>query len=363
MDTGRKVRVAIDGRRLQDPIPGGVARWIAGLLPHLAEAVEMVVLADAGHPAPQVPPGVGLVRLSAPRGAPSLAWLELAARPWLRTFDGIFHGAFYALPLRFRGRGVVTLHDLMPQTRPHNVDQSAPKRFLWRMYARSSVHRARAIVTVSNFVRDEIMRYYRIGGEKLFVVPNAPSSRFSPERATSGREIVRRAGISGRYVVALGGAARRNLPVAVDAWRRARSETGDDVALVVVGNDDLAPEDGLALLRGLDDDEWPAVLAGADALCYPTRDEGYGLPAIEAAASGTPVVCAPVGSLPEVLGDAAAWCEEPTSPATAPVLVRLLRDPAWHARVREAGLARAAAAPTWKDSASVLLRAYELAAS
>jgi glycosyltransferase involved in cell wall biosynthesis len=87
------------------------------------------------------------------------------------------------------------------------------------------------------------------------------------------------------------------------------------------------------------------------------------MPALEAAASGVPVVCAPVGPLPEVLGDAAEWCADTSAAAIAGGLRRLLTDPARRQARRAAGLARAAAAPTWADAAGVLLAAYQRAAS
>ena len=354
-----RVRVAIDGRRLQDPVPGGVARWIAGILPYLADAVDLVVLTDARYPDPQLDVEVKMVPLDAPRAVPSLGWLELAARRWLHRFDGIFHGPFYAIPFAFRGVGVVTLHDLAPQTHPE--DFGPAKRALWRAYARSSVKRARAIITVSAFMKSAIVDYYAINSERVTVAPNAPDARFSPELTRAGRAVAERLGVKGRYILALGGAPRRALPVAVQAWRRASRVLRDPPAMVVVGERSVASEPGLVVAPHLGDVEWAALLAGAEVFCYPTRYEGYGLPAIEAAASGTPVVCARVCSLPEVLGDAAAWCEAPTPEAVAEALVRLLDGRPYYDEVREAGLARAKAAPTWKDAAVAVLQAYDQA--
>jgi glycosyltransferase involved in cell wall biosynthesis len=160
--------------------------------------------------------------------------------------------------------------------------------------------------------------------------------------------------------VALGGANRRGLEVAVGAWRAVRA-TGLAIDLVVVGGGALAPEPGLHVLGRCDDATWTAVLAAARALVYPTRYEGFGLPALEAATSGTPVVAARVASLPEVLGDAAAWAEAPTVEAIAARLGDLLRDHAAADHLRQAGLARAAAAPTWDDVAAAHAAVYEAA--
>jgi glycosyltransferase involved in cell wall biosynthesis len=86
------------------------------------------------------------------------------------------------------------------------------------------------------------------------------------------------------------------------------------------------------------------------------------MPALESAASGTPVVCARVGPLPEVLGQAAEWCASPTVTEVAAGLSRVLGDDARRSALRIAGLARAADAPTWADSAEAVLSAYRMAA-
>jgi alpha-1,3-rhamnosyl/mannosyltransferase len=86
------------------------------------------------------------------------------------------------------------------------------------------------------------------------------------------------------------------------------------------------------------------------------------MPALEAAASGTPVVCAPVGALPEVLGSAAAWCESPTAEAAASALASVLEDEARAKELRDAGLEVAQRRASWEPGAAVLIRAYSEAA-
>jgi glycosyltransferase involved in cell wall biosynthesis len=168
-------------------------------------------------------------------------------------------------------------------------------------------------------------------------------------------------GIDGRYVVALGGAKRRGLEVAVEAWERIPIGS-ERPNLVVVGVDVPPPRVGIVHAGRLNDHDWSALLAGATAFCYPTRFEGYGMPALEAAASGVPVICARTGPLPEVLGDAAEWCASPSVNDIAQGLERVLQDEKHRNALRRAGLARAANAPTWKQSATVLLDAYRMAA-
>ncbi|HET6873296.1 MAG TPA: glycosyltransferase, partial [Acidimicrobiales bacterium] len=203
---------------------------------------------------------------------------------------------------------------------------------------------------------------YGVGPDRLAVVPLSVSSDFHPGRAADAEAGLAALGVRGHYVVAVGGARRRGLPVAVAAWKTVRRELPDrDLQLVVVGPERPPEEPGLVHAGSVDDRTWAALLAGADALCYPTRYEGYGLPALEACASGTAVVCAPVGALGEVLGDAAEWAEAPTVEAIAAALGRVLEDTDRRQEIEAAGLRRVATGPDWADVAALTADAYRRA--
>jgi alpha-1,3-rhamnosyl/mannosyltransferase len=164
-------------------------------------------------------------------------------------------------------------------------------------------------------------------------------------------------------VVAIGGAPRRGLPVAIEAWRLVRQRLDHDIRLVVAGTDHAPAEGGIVTPGFLDDESWATLLAGAQALCYPTSYEGFGLPALEAAASGTPVICARVASLPEVLGDAGCWATEPEAEPMAEVMARVLSDRDFHRERREAGLEQARRSAGFAEVAQTMLGAYEEAAA
>lgn len=363
------VPVAIDARRLQERPLGGVGRWLANLLPHLAAQAEVVLLSDASRPAAAFPAPAGRsgARLAEaplwlPAGAPEVVWVQASVARWLRGFRGVFHGTFYQLPAAWNGPSVVTFHDLAPRDHPEDFAGQNLKRLVWLAQLRQAARQAAAIQTDSECMRQAILAAFRVHPDQVVVASPSVDPVFRADRQAQGRARARALGVDAGYVVALGGARRRGLPVAVDAWCQARAH-GAGEALLVVGNEEPPPRRDVFFAGRLTDEAWADVLAGATAFCYPTRYEGFGMPALEAAASGVPVVCAPVGALPEVLGDAAQWCAAPKPQPMADGLLAVLSDPQRQAQLRAAGLARAAAAPPWADAAAVLLETYARVAS
>jgi glycosyltransferase involved in cell wall biosynthesis len=215
----------------------------------------------------------------------------------------------------------------------------------------------------SSFIRDQLAEHFDRDPSTITVTPMAAGSIFTPAAASRSAEVAERLGIEGPYLLAVGGARRRNLDTAIAAWRLASARLEEPLTLVVLGEPDGAAEAGLVRCLRLSDVDLPPVVAGARALVYPTRYEGFGMPALEAAACGTPVICARLASLPEVLGDAGAWAEAPEPEPVADVIVRLISDPGLRDGLSAASLAQAAAAPGWADTASTTLAAYERAAA
>jgi alpha-1,3-rhamnosyl/mannosyltransferase len=348
-------QVALDARRLQDVPHTGVGRRLANLVPRLRDEVDLVLLTDATRPSLDL--GCEEVPLRAVRGLTEVAWLQGSVARWLRSFDGIFHGTYNAIPFVTKTPCVVTIHDLSWEHHPE--DYSRLRQQAWRTQARWSARHAKAVVTVSEHARDEVRAAYGVPDARLVVAPPAPDPVFSPERAADAPGVVATLGIDGPYVLALDGAPRRGAEVALAAWRRLPAPRP---SLLVVGSSGPA-EDGVVRAGPLDDAAWSAVIAGALAFCYPTRYEGYGMPALEAAASGTPVVCASVGPLPEVLGSAAEWCASTSVDDIAIGLARVVSDEARAAALSRAGLEQAQRAPSWDACARAVLSAYALAAT
>ena len=348
------MRVAIDARRLQDRPLFGVGRGLANLIPHLASQAEVTLLFDRRRPTPAIA-GCRQVALFGWGPLPEPAWLQFSAGWWSRRTPVVFHGPYNAVPYASRHPRVVTLHDLAWEE--HGEDYPSRSRQLAiRTQARWSARHSDVVLTVSQYTRTRIIEQYGIQPDRVLVSPNAVDPVFTPDRAGQWASDI-------PYVVALGGARRRGLEVAVAAWRIARMQSGSKFKLVVVGNREPIQDPDIIDVGVVDDETWAAILAGGTAFCFPTRYEGFGMPALEAAASGVPVVCPRVTALPEVLGTAAEWAESASVEHMAAALRKVLEDHGRREELTAAGIAQAAALPGWADSARIILEAYRLAAA
>jgi alpha-1,3-rhamnosyl/mannosyltransferase len=215
-----------------------------------------------------------------------------------------------------------------------------------RTYSRVAVPRvvsaAQRVIAVSEFTRRELVDLLGVPEAKIRVVPNGIEEVFTPEGPRR----------DGDYALAVGTLEpRKNLPRLVEAFARLSAEVRQDRLLVLVGAlgwDTSETVDTLrrhsALVRELghvDDDELRALYRGAELFAYPSLYEGFGLPVLEAMASGTPVLTSRTSSLPEVAGDAAVYVDPRDIDSIASGLGEALTDPDRLATLTAKGIERA----------------------
>src|SRR5262249_35502896 len=198
-------------------------------------------------------------------------WYPLGLGRRARQAD-VLHCTTFRGPARATVPTVLTLHDLAILRAP----QSCPR---WhRIYGRtvtSVLRAADALVAVSEFTRDEIVRLAGVPAGRITVIPNGVDETFSPEGARQ----------AGEYVLAVATLEpRKNLRRAVEAAREAGAE------LRVVGAPGWGGVDVEGWVGEVTDDELAALYRGAQCVLYPSLYEGFGLPVLEAMACGTPVV-------------------------------------------------------------------------
>jgi glycosyltransferase involved in cell wall biosynthesis len=211
--------------------------------------------------------------------------------------------------------------------------------------------RARHLITISRFSRDELVEVLGANPDRVSVVPLGVDPRFSPHAEAAAA--TERLGLERPYVLAVGSRiARKNL-AALDRAASMLANVG--VELVAAGSGrSYMQEESMSAVRALgyvDEALLPGVYAGARALAMPSLYEGFGLPCLEAMATGTPVVASNVTALPETCGDAALLVNPNAPGEFAEALVAAATDESARHRLVEAGLERAARF-TWERTAS-----------
>jgi glycosyltransferase involved in cell wall biosynthesis len=328
------VRIAIDARAAVRPELGGVERWAREL------SARLPALRPGGYVVLRPPPALA--------HRAGHAWEQLVLPVRARR-----HGARVLLcpanlaPLASR-RTAVVVHDAAALRGPGWYSGAYAA---WQRAALPAiVRRAGALITVSEFSRRELVELAGADPARVMVIPGGVDERFHPG---ADPEPARRAlRLRRPYVLCVAShTARKNLGALVPA-ARALAAGGIDVALAGGHRPQFAREGGLDALRVLGavpDELLPGLYAGALAFALPSRYEGFGLPVLEAMATGVPVVAAAAGALPETCGGAAVLAE-PEAEAFASALTALVADGDERARLRAAGLARAAGF-TWDATA------------
>lgn len=285
----------------------------------------------------------------------------------------LMHFLNFNRPVLYRRPFLVTIHDL---TRFHFRGQRHRSWFRQVLYERvfhASVRGAEHIIAVSHDTRANLTRRFPSTASKTSVIYEGVDQRFfvspSAEDERRARDRLRERGIHEPYLLYVGlWMEHKNLPGLIRAFRLAR-DAGFSGTLVITGEGRpwdvnvraLAVAEGvnaqLVLPGYVPDDDLPALYRGAEALVFPSFSEGFGLPPLEAMAVGTPVVAARSGSLPEVLGSAAAYSDAGDAHALATSVTRVLRDGEFRARLVAAGRARARQFP-WSTCGERTLELY-----
>jgi glycosyltransferase involved in cell wall biosynthesis len=362
----RKLRIGIDGRAFASPA-AGVRRYISELVPALLASDGSLDLVALGGAADSVPTGVHHVR--EPWHPPTnLGWVTVGIpRAARRASVDLIHSPAYTGPLRAAVPTVLTIHDVSyerhPEWYPYRRD------WLRRTFYRRSARAAAHILTVSEFSRGEIAAAYGISPDRLTVAPLGASEIFGKGDAPLSVSLPE--GVARPFLLHVGDLhERRNLSIVVHALMDARRRLAPpSLSLVLAGVDRgvgdrlaaVAADDGAAeaviRLGAVSEPTLRSLYHGAVALVYPSRYEGFGLPLVEAMASGTPVLASRAASIPEVVGESGILLDPDDPTRWADAIVHVMSDPVLRARLRADGLTRAAMF-TWERTARITLDVY-----
>ncbi len=270
---------------------------------------------------------------------------------------------------------VVSIHDLSFEHLPLTFKRRS--RMQLRMTVRRSARQAAHVLTLSEYVREDVIATYGIDAEKVTVVPLAAPGHFVPVRDAKELQRVRQKyGIDENYILSVGAIQpRKNLPRLLEAYSLLRGEQPEVnlPQLVLVGKcawlyDETLKKiselglDNLVRLTGyVPEADLPALYSGSLCFIYPSYFEGFGLPPLEAMKCGAPVVVGNRTSLPEVVGDAAVLVDPFEVSEIAAGIAGVISDPHLRTSLIEKGLERARIFD-WRITARKTLAVYEKAA-
>jgi glycosyltransferase involved in cell wall biosynthesis len=348
------VRIGIDARKLHD---FGIGTYIRNLLRELANMdheTEYVILSRPEDDAAVRALGENFRPVKVTAGNYSLSEQIRIPQALKREKVDLFHAPHYVLPPLVRCPSVVTIHDCIHLMFP----QYLPNR--WALaYARTSISlaakRATRVLTVSESSKRDIQRFVDIPSGKIDVIYNSFDPRFGiePDEETVYR-VRERYQLHTDFVLYAGNVKpHKNLERLIDAFHIVRKRGLENLKLVLIG-DEISKYTALRravhrhqlhnyvrFLGYLPEDTLGVMYRLAGVFVFPSLYEGFGLPPLEAMASGTPVVTSNVSSLPEVAGDAAVLVDPYDASAIADGMYRVLTDNSLRKELRRRGPERA----------------------
>ncbi|MBI4485897.1 MAG: glycosyltransferase family 4 protein [Acidobacteria bacterium] len=356
------MRIGIDARKLHD---FGIGTYIRNLLRHLARLdrrTEFVLFCRTADAPALASLGENFRPVAEQAGNYSVAeqfTIPLALR---RERVTLFHAPHYILPPLVPCKSVVTIHDCIHLMFPQYLSSRLALTYARRSMAMAA-RRASRVMTVSESSKRDIMRFFDTDPDKISVIYNAYDERFGVEPAEEDVLRVReRYQLHDEFVLYAGNVKpHKNLERLIDAFHTVRNRGLGHLKLVMIG-DEISKYAALRravhqhqlhkyvrFLGYLPEETLAVMYRLAGVFVFPSLYEGFGLPPLEAMASGTPVVTSNVSSLPEVAGDAAVLVDPYDPHAIADGVERVLTDETLRRDLRRKGLARAKQF-SWEDS-------------
>jgi len=355
----------------------GTGRYIAELyrhLPRIAPEHEFELYAKTDQQGLFVPDGENhrlRVLPQCPISPTKRSLWELFRFASVLRADGIglYHGPANFLPPRKVCPSVLTLHDMFFFRNPERTGFVRSQ--YWRQTLRATWKHADVILTDSEFSRREITRFLPVPNDRIRVIPLGVDEAFLSDVSTDLRKEMRSSlQLDQPYVLYVGRLdPDKNVRRVVEAFAAENDKSCRGHLLAIAGAKDfqssgisdlvagLGITDRVRLLGYVEERHLVALYQECAVLCYPSLNEGFGLPPLEGMAAGVPVVTSNVSSLPEVVGDAAIQVDPFSVQAIAAGISSAL-DPVRSAELREAGRARARTF-TWERTARMTLDCYK----
>jgi glycosyltransferase involved in cell wall biosynthesis len=296
--------------------------------------------------------------------------LPQVKRRYLNKFaDHIYHSPNYYLPI-FKGKSVVTIHDLsvFSWTWCHPPERVR----ILQAEIKQSLKRASLLITDSEFIKQELVNFFGYSPDKIKVIHLAATAEFKPRLEREAQSVLAKYNLDyGSYSLYVGTIEpRKNIGALLEAYERLSAETRKEWPLLIVGHKGWKSEDIHTRMQNAAEEGWlkylgyveaedlPCIYAAARLFVFPSHYEGFGLPVLEAMASGVPVVCSNASSLPEVVGDAAAMCDPKDVEGLSELIANGLNNGTWRKNAIKKGLLQSKKF-SWERCAEETAKVYQ----
>jgi glycosyltransferase involved in cell wall biosynthesis len=362
--------VAIDARWLHTGLGTYTYNLLAGLGPYIQGLKVRCIVRS--RDVLQIAPLCNEVRVV---NAPLYSLREQIQVPLAARGAHLLHVPHYNVPLFYRGKLIVTIHDLIHLGSHVNSGSARSWAYAWPMLKMAS-RKAGHIITVSEYSKMQIVERLGVAPERVTVIYNGVGTDFHPGDGVVAREEVSRfLGVNEPFLLFVGNLKpHKNLGCLLRAFANLCTSPSFDRQLVIVGQDlkwgkRLVEESRRLRLEGrvffvphASVELLHHLYTAADLFVMPSLIEGFGLPVLEAMASGTPVICARASALPEVGGEAVEYFDPSDAEDLAVTIERVLGSPDLQANLRRKGLERASRF-TWQECAQKHCEIYRCQAA
>ena len=321
------------------------------------------------------------VKAASADGRRSLKDLWAMSREVLKhRVDVFFFPAVYSyFPVLNRTKILLTLHDVIADHHPELIFPNAKSKFFWKLKQKMAIRQADLIATVSEYSKKEIIEYFQLPESSLRIISEAARPVFKVLPANNGFVSTLAdfgLGLDERFLLYVGGISpHKNLNTLIDAFKLIIDlEPNNSLKLVLVGDykddpffsayprlkvqvTDLGLRDKVIFTGFIPDEDLAYLYNAASLLVFPSLEEGFGLPAIEAMACGTPVAASNTGSLPEVLGPVGRFFDPTKSDEMAGMIREVLSDESMRLQMKADGLERSQKF-LWKQAAEDTLSIF-----
>lgn len=282
----------------------------------------------------------------------------------------VFHATHFLAPPVKNSKLVVTVHDLTFVRFPEYFTKEQGARFTKRV--RKSCDIADLIISDSWSTKKDIVDFFNVSPEKITVIPLAAQEHFVQNERFNSSTILDKYNISKGYFLFVGTIEpRKNLLRLIQAYNRLPKDIKKDYILILAGgkgwlNKEIYAEaerlgfldNYVRFLGYVPDEDLPALLTNATAFVYPSLYEGFGLPPLEAMASGAPVISSNISSIPEVVGDAGILIDPFSVEEISDAMLQVVLNKDLSTMMREKGLIRASQF-SWNKTATETLDVYK----